>query len=500
MPTIIAAHSVSYVLPDGRALFTNLTFTLDNKLTALVGANGVGKTTLARVCAGQLQASSGSIHRHDVVGLFAQRAAAPHVSVGEYLADRYEWSPCGERLLQDIDLSVACDALSGGQWTRVRLSAALNHGFLILDEPTNNLDREARGAVGDFLHNHTHGALLISHDRECLLWCTEVLELSNRGLMKFGGDWTAYIEFKNQERQRLHAAVDHAKRERDAVLAARNEQLLRQEKRNRHGAAAAARGGTPKIVLGARKRRAQASTGKLDSTSMRRTNAVISEARSALAELKIDPVMYADVIGSALPAQKLIARAAGFNICRNRWIFSSDLDFVWRGNLRIALQGGNGTGKSTLLKALHGENFAMRGELTRGELSTLYLDQQCSLLDDTQSILANVRAVSSASDSEIRNALARFLFAGEQVFQPVAALSGGERLRAALARCFLSTQQPQLLLLDEPTNNLDLANIEFLENVLRAFQGAMVIVSHDPVFLERCGITQIFDLQSGRES
>jgi ATPase subunit of ABC transporter with duplicated ATPase domains len=233
---------------------------------------------------------------------------------------------------------------------------------------------------------------------------------------------------------------------------------------------------------------------------MRRTNAVISEARSALAELKIDPVMYADVIGSALPAQKLIARAAGFNICRNRWIFSSDLDFVWRGNLRIALQGGNGTGKSTLLKALHGENFAMRGELTRGELSTLYLDQQCSLLDDTQSILANVRAVSSASDSEIRNALARFLFAGEQVFQPVAALSGGERLRAALARCFLSTQQPQLLLLDEPTNNLDLANIEFLEHVLRAFQGAMVIVSHDPVFLERCGITQIFDLQSGRES
>jgi ATPase subunit of ABC transporter with duplicated ATPase domains len=493
MSAIVIARDVSYAFANGRELFNDLNFTLDARLAALVGPNGVGKTCLAKLCAGELQPTAGSVRRNAPVRLFAQREDRPPSTVAAYLPD-YEWSLWGERLLRNIDLQTDCTDLSGGEWTRVRLARVLGNGFLILDEPTNDLDRDGRHAVMEFLQHHHGGALLISHDRECLDLCNEVFELSNHGLAKFSGSWPAYLDARENERHRLLATVERSKRERDAMLAERAEQIMRQEKRNRRGAAVAARGGTPKILLGARKRRAQMSTGKLDAATLQRSTTAIHDARAALAELKIDPVMYAELVGQPLPAQKLIAEARHFNIRYRNWIYARDLDFTWRGNVRIALQGGNGAGKSTLLKALLGGELQTRGDLRRGDVVTVYLDQRCSLLDDSRSVFDNVRAVSSASESEIRNGLARFLFTGDIVFQQADQLSGGERLRAALARCFLGTHQPQLLLLDEPTSNLDLANVEFLETIVSGFKGALILVSHDQHFVERCGVTNIFNL------
>ncbi len=494
MSAIIAAHNVSYAFANGRELFNDLNFTLDTRLAALVGPNGVGKTCLAKLCAGQLQATAGSIRRNGPIQLFAQREERSPSTVADYLSVDYEWSLLGERLLRNIDLQTDCTDLSGGEWMRVRLARALGNGFLILDEPTNDLDRDGRDAVMEFLQHHHGGALLISHDRECLQLCAEIFELSNRGLAKFSGSWPAYLVARARERQRLLTTVEHSKRERDAALTERTEQIMRQEKRNRRGDATAARGGAPKILLGARKRHAQISSGKLDATTLERSTTAIRDAHAAVAELKIDPVMYAELVGQELPAQKLIAKASNFNIRYRDWIYAEDLDFSWRGNVRIALHGGNGVGKSTLLKALLGDQLQTRGELRRGNIVITYLDQHCSMLDDRHSVFDNVRAVSSASESEIRNGLAKFLFAGETVFQKVAELSGGERLRVALARCFLCTQQPELLLLDEPTNNLDLINIKFLENIVSEFRGALVIASHDVAFVANCGITQSLEL------
>jgi len=156
--------------------------------------------------------------------------------------------------------------------------------------------------------------------------------------------------------------------------------------------------------------------------------------------------------------------------------------------VRIVLRGANGSGKSTLLRAIRGEHFEARGQLRRGGLVTLYIDQRCSLLDDSKSVFDNVRALSAANDSQVRSGLAKFLFVRESVFQRVSELSGGERLRAALARGFLGTQKPELLLLDEPTNNLDLTNVDFLAGIVRGFRGAVIVVSHDERFLENCGI------------
>ncbi len=490
MPSIVVAHDVSYELADGRELFNRLNFSLDAGLTALVGPNGVGKTVLARLLAGELQPTHGVVRRQAPVVLFAQRAIPPGVKVEQFLAEAHEWSLLRERLLQGIDREQNCRDLSGGQWMRVRLAHAIPDDFLILDEPTNDLDRDGRELVAQFIRMRRAGTLLISHDRELLELCSDFLELSNRGLMKFSGGWSAYLDARQHERERLTTALDLAKRDRDRVQAERIEHSERQERRSRRGTQSAARGGMPRILLGGRKRRAQETTGRLNAAALERADTAVRDVHAALGELKIDPVMYADIASCSIPSQKLVAEAHGFNVRFRDWIYAHDLDFDWRGNVRVALRGANGSGKSVLLRALRGDELETRGEWRRGHLVTLFVDQRCSVLDDDLSVFDNVRSVSSAPDSDLRNGLARFLFAGDRAWQPVKQLSGGERLRAALARGFLSTLKPELMVLDEPTNNLDLKNIEFLEAVVRRFNGAVVVVSHDERFLQGCELRQ----------
>lgn len=494
MNSTVIARGVSFELPNGRPLFNNLNFTLDLGLTALVGPNGAGKTTLAKILSGELEPTAGSVRRNNSLTFFPQRKNQEAITADEFLAFDYAWSALGDNLLEGINRQSLCTNLSGGQWMRVRLARTLDDQFLILDEPTNDLDRSGRKAILNFLRKREGGALLISHDRECLELCDEVLELSNKGLSKFGGGWHAYIEARENERAGLHKALDVAERDRDFTIRDRTDKKAQQEKRNRHGAEAGARGGMPKILLGARKRNAQVSTGKVDVATIERAQNAVTQIYEAIQELKIDPVMYADLIGDPIPSQKLIAEAKGFNVYFADWVYNKDLNFTWRGNSRIALKGDNGSGKSTLLKAILGTDFETRGELRRGKLNTLYIDQRYAFLDDTKSIFENVRDVSNLSESEIRNGLAKFLFMKDSVFQKVSDLSGGERLRTALALGFLKTSKPELLVLDEPTNNLDLTNVEFLENLVREFRGALIVISHDDVFLKNCKVDESFQM------
>jgi len=490
MSSVVSLHDVSFELPNGRELFSHLHLSLGPSLTALIGPNGIGKTCLARIVAGELEPTRGTIRRNGPVAFLPQRLEPDAIPVAAFLGEEHAWSPLRERLLETIDPEALCTTLSGGEWMRVRLAAVASDSFLVLDEPTNDLDRDGRDAVQHFLREHTAGALLISHDRACLQLCDEIVELSNRGLARFGGGWSEYEEAKQLERDRLSRALDVAKRTRDQAKTQIAERRAKQDKRNRKGAATAARGGIPKILAGGLKRRAEVTSGAIEEATVSRANDAVRAAHEAFNALKVDPVMYADVGGEAIPSGKLVAEARSFNIRLADWLYREDLDFSWRGNVRVALKGANGSGKSTLIRALMGEELDTRGQLRHGALETLYVDQRCASLDDRLSVFENVREVSTLSDSEIRNALARFLFAKEEVFQKVATLSGGERLRAALARGLLATRKPQLLILDEPTNNLDLANVEFLERLTSAFHGALIVISHDEMFLERAGVTQ----------
>lgn len=493
MPSTVSVSRVSFELPNGRKLFKNLNFTLDSKTTALVGPNGVGKTTLAKLIAGELSPQEGSIRRNMAVSFFRQREQPQEISVEDYLRDRYTWSILGDRLLEGIDRDLCCSKLSGGQWMRVRLAATINDQFLVLDEPSNDLDREAKQILLDFLREYHHGVLLISHDREFLYLCESILELSNKGLEKYGDGFESYEQEKERERTNAIVYLERAKRGAEKSSVDRFAQIEKQEKRNRQGKSNALRGGMPKILIGARKRQAQSTTGKIDSATMERAHEKVKEAFEAYQEIKFDPVMYTDLIGTILPNQKLIAEAKNFNVSfKEKWLYKRDLSFSWRGNIRLAIKGGNGSGKSTLIKAFLGTPFDQKGELRKGNLTILYLDQQCSLLDESKSIFENVRDISTISESEIRNGLAKFLFFGDSVFQQVHSLSGGEKLRAALACGLLSKEKPELIIFDEPTNNLDLENIKFLEKLISQFKGAVIIISHDKQFLENCDINEEF--------
>jgi|GEM_PF-712885 len=518
-------RGLSYQLPDGRPLFTDPEDPRDLNLTipwgriALVGPNGAGKTTLARLIHGDLAPSRGRILRSAPVRYLAQREVPADSTIAEYLLREapgdFVESRVTPDLLKRIPLETSCAALSGGEWMRVRLAAFASEGmsgsFLILDEPTNDLDREGRDAVLNFL-NRAGGFLLISHDRECLALCEEVLEISNRGIGRYGGGWEAYVEARDRERARLQRAVEVAEKTREHSARSWKEKRDRQEKRTRQGAEAASRGGQAKILLGARKRAAQATSGKVEVSGAARISDTIRDLGKAVRDLKTEAVLYAGIAGSALPAQKRIAEATEFNLLRGdsssskpAHIFKRDLDFAWRGNIRLALRGANGSGKSTLLRLVAGEEnprdtLQATGLFRRGENRALLIDQHGSELNENRSVFENVRAVSSAPDTAIRNDLARFLFPKDRADRPVRTLSGGERLRAALARGFLGgASSPELrgievLLLDEPTNNLDLPNIGFLEHIVAEFQGAVIVVSHDETFLRNCRLDAEFHL------
>lgn len=488
MSSIITVSGVSFELPNGRILFQNISFSLNAKLTALVGPNGVGKTCLAKLIAGELESTVGRIRKNGAVTYFPQRETPNSLSVEDYLASRYSWSLLGEKLLAGIDRSTLCSNLSGGQWMRVRLAATIRDSFLILDEPTNDLDRKAKEILYHFLGEYQSGVLLISHDREILELCEEVLELSNKGLEKYGGGWHFYGEEKERERNQLFNELGKARCERAAAKSERMAQVQRQEKRNREGKKFAQKIGMSKIEIGAKKRQAQATTGKTNTFTLDRANKKTNEVYTAYEEIKVDPMMYAELIGVEIPNSKLVAEAMDYNVFFDHWLYEKDLNFSWRGNIRLGIKGANGSGKSTLIRAILGNQLKTKGELRLGKLKTLYLDQQCSTLDENQSVFENVRAISNKSESEIRNELAKLLFTGDSVFQTVHSLSGGERLRTALARGLLAEEKPELLVLDEPTNNLDLGNIKFLENLISQFQGAVIIISHDETFLTRCGV------------
>jgi ATPase subunit of ABC transporter with duplicated ATPase domains len=164
----------------------------------------------------------------------------------------------------------------------------------------------------------------------------------------------------------------------------------------------------------------------------------------------------------------------------------------------VCISGRNGSGKTTLLNLLTGFKSLegkTSGSLKLGGVEYGFVDQHSVLLDEELSVLDNVRAGSAQSVASMRNLLAQFLFAGDKALQGVSTLSGGERLRACLAKILLREPAPQLLILDEPTNNLDIMNLEFLEEALSRFQGAILVISHDLTFLKGIGVAEELHLE-----
>ncbi|WII72545.1 ABC-F family ATP-binding cassette domain-containing protein [Bdellovibrio sp. 22V] len=499
--------SLTLEFPRGDILFSNISFTWNGPRCGLVGPNGVGKSTFAKILAGKVEATSGELKISHEVFYLSQSEERPALSVAEYLIELWEspattpaqWGP----LLESISLEASLQSLSGGEWTRVRIAHALiySHGLLILDEPTNNLDVEARRHVTEFIKSYQSPLLVISHDRDLLNHVDCIWELSNQGLTSYGGNYSFYKEQKENEIALQEQAIDRARREKKKIEREYHEKLEMQEKRMRAGARKAEKGGIPKILLGGRKRRAQETQGRIHSNEEKRVEKSVAEFNEILSQAKISSVLGLELPQTGVPEGKLVFEVEELQITYpgRDPLWPEPLHFSMKGPRRKALAGKNGAGKSSFIKVLLNKVPAflvVDGKVHRADIPWAYLDQEYSLLDMEKTVLENVFDTSAYDIVETRNRLARFQFFGDKVLQPVKTLSGGEKLKTALAKIFLAATPPQFLILDEPTNNLDLQSLEILEEALSAFEGALLVVSHDEVFLENIGIEEVCLLQS----
>lgn len=503
----VSAHALGYELPHGRKLFSGLTFSLNSKRYALVGPNGVGKSTLARILSRHVQPTEGHLELSHQAVYVPQHEPRPDVDVATYLSDiwglNYDAAVLNI-LIEDISFERKLSHLSGGEWTRLRIAKALAdlNGLLILDEPTNNLDRDGRTFIEEFVRNFQGPLLIISHDRELLNQVDCVLELSNQGLSTYGGNFVFYEEEKERERAIEAQTLDRLRREKKKLELEQVEKLAAQDKRMRQGAKKAAQGGIPKILLGGRKRRAQETMGRINTHEGERVKNKLNEFSDFFHSMKHESRLGLQLQETSIPSSKMVFEIQDCNFAygesENLWI--EDLSLTMKGPRRWALSGKNGAGKSTLLKLLLSDGAKpeghLQGSVKLGSVHYAVLDQDYAILDHELSVIENVQTSSTRSEVEIRNELSRFQFTKDLPLQKVKNLSGGEKLKAGLAKILLATPAPQFLILDEPTNNLDLQSLDVLEQALRDFEGALLVVSHDHYFLQAIGVEQVFELQN----
>jgi ATP-binding cassette subfamily F protein 3 len=475
----------------------------------LVGVNGAGKSTLFKIITGNLQHDSGEvfISKGLRLGYLDQNSGLEsgntiwaemlttyssltsmearlklleknishekdedriHSMVKEYdtLLERfsreggYEYNSRIRGVLrglgfEDSQFELQIRALSGGQKTRLALAKLLleEPDLLLLDEPTNHLDIEAIEWLEDFLKSYKKAILIISHDRYFLDAVTiKTIELENCECTTYGGSYSTYAQKKAIAREIQRKHFEQQQKE-----IARMEAFIEQQRRwNREKNIVAAESRQKAID---RIEKLQAPKKLPDSIKIKFHSSIISG----------NDVLSVENLTKNFPGKKLF----------------HDINFNVKRSERIFLLGPNGCGKSTLLKILAGRLAQTQGNFEYGHKIVLgYYDQELEGLDDTHTVIEEVwNANEKLTHTQIRNALAQFLFTGEDVFKTIGVLSGGEKSRVALTKLMLSGSN--LLLLDEPTNHLDANSREGLEEALQAFDGTLIAVSHDRYFIRK---------------
>ena len=516
MPSILL-KALAAATPDGRELFSDLDLIFGPHRTGLVGGNGTGKTTLLRIVTGEVAPKAGSVKVDGRIGVLRQAVSAGDETVSEALgiagglarlariaagngrADDFEtadWTleaRTAQSLaavgLPQLDPARFVATLSGGQRTRLALAALLLDApdFLLLDEPTNNLDADGRAAVNELLRSWRGGAIVVSHDRELLRGMDEIVELTSVGVRSYGGNWDVYESRRALDLAAAERDLATAERRLDELAGKAQERAERKARADSRGARQAARGGIPRIVAGGMKRAAQETSGAQMRLADRQQVEAAAELTAAREEIEILQPLSVTLESSGLPQGRVVLQIDNVTGGPGGLPIVRGLSLTITGPERMAVAGPNGSGKSTLLRLATGALTPTSGSIRITPRRAL-LDQQVALLDPALSIRENYLRLNPADgENACRAALARFMFRAEAALKPVGQLSGGEMLRAGLAATIGSSTPPELLILDEPTNHLDIQAIAAVEAGLRAYDGALLVVSHDRAFLDAIG-------------
>ncbi|MER7397676.1 ABC-F family ATP-binding cassette domain-containing protein [Streptomyces sp. NPDC000151] len=523
-PASIVCTGLGFAWPDGTTVLDDFQLTIGPGRTGLIGLNGAGKSTLLKLIAGELTPTAGSVKTagdigylpqnltldtalpvDEVLGIARTRAALHAIEGGDaseahFTAVGDDWdveerarATLDQLGLHGIELDRTLGEVSGGESVLLRLAALLlrRPDVLLLDEPTNNLDRRARARLHEAVERWSGVLVVVSHDRELLELVDQIADFRAGEVHWYGGNFSAYeaalaVEQEAAERMVRVAEADVQRQRREL-----SDAHVKLARRVRYGNKMSANKREPKIIMNERKRQAQVSAGKhriMHTEKLKEAKERLSEAADAVRD---DDAIRIDLPYTAVPPGRGVLTLQGLTTrCGTR------VDLELRGPERLALTGPNGSGKTTLLRTVTGELAPESGEATV-HVPHRFLPQRLDVLDDRLTVAENVaRFAPQATANHVRARLARFLFKGARADQPAATLSGGERFRATLAALMLAEPAPQLLLLDEPTNNLDLASVRQLVAALDAYEGALIVVSHDERFLAEAGITRTLDLGS----
>ena len=521
---LLQLDQVSYNLPDGRALFEHLNHTFSTRVTGIVGANGCGKSLLGRLLRGEHRPSSGIVRREGRLYAVAQlleperyptvaalagvepvlraldRIAQGSIDEDDHALASDQWD-CATRLeaeLQQIGLGhlsadTRTDDLSGGERQRVALMGAWlsRADWLILDEPSNHLDIDQQHKLAQQIERWPNGLILISHDRGLLDHVDEIVELSPLGLAVYGGNYSHYSAAREQEQLAFQSALQgeraQARREQREMIV----QMERQQRRNARGDRQARDGNQTKLITNAQKERSENSQGKLrlnQQLAREQQQQRIAEARARCAP-DIQRVMLSPEC--SVPNGKLIVQLINVALPFGH---AQPINLTLTGPMRMAILGANGSGKSTLLQVIAGQLPARAGDVVRS-CHVGWLDQHAGLQHPQRTAVQWLyQSNPQLPEPEARTRLAQMGIDADRAMLKTCQLSGGERLKIALAAELYALRPPQLLLLDEPDNHLDLPSKIALEQMLDQYTGALIVVSHDSAFLQAIHLDTEFHL------
>lgn len=491
-------------------LFTDLRLTLNNTSYFLIGRNGCGKSILATL----LAKPSKQVKHFGSVGYLPQGldpfkgAVAEKLGIEKYLMalnrikkgfveqtdltlleGRWDIQLLIEKELQAYGLSkdilyVPFNQLSGGEQTRLSLLALHRekHDFYILDEPSNHLDEKGRQYLLSWIKSHP-ACLIISHDVLLLQQSKIILELTGLGLNIYRGGWEDYLSSKKQLELSIERRIVQTEKMHQENLKARQRSQEKLEAKRLAGSKSRTHSNQSKLILDKKKEQSESTNKRLSMLNQHRlahSSENYRQAKEALEIIKPQAFIMSDIENKK--KKSLIIEDLVLPYGQQTPI-SFNLPF----GQHLWVCGDNGTGKSTLFKVIMGILQPLSGYISSTS-SIAMLDQHFSFLDRNTSALDNFERLSpGCSNDRYRTILAQLRLRKEAALLPVNTLSGGERLKLALACIFSGKESPALLLLDEPDNHLDLESKTLLISTLKQYQGSLLIICHDDAFIKLMG-------------